>query len=160
MKPIHERRILALSVDWQGFGFATFDGPDDLIDFGTRSFRRNEKIPLEAKILFLLVANQPDALVVLEPKTAKRKRIMEKITKVAKVERIPLLLVSMADIRKAFAPANQSKYQIAQAIAERYPELQFQLPSPRKAYESEKFGITIFEAAAAGFVHYGLKVGP
>jgi hypothetical protein len=160
MNPISERRTLALSLDWQGFGFAAFGGPDDLIDFGTRSFRHNVKIPFETKILLLLDANQPDALVVVEPKTALRRKIMAKIKKVAEGERIPLVLVSVADIRMAFAPANRSKYQIAQAIAERYPELHFQLPSPRKAYESEKFGITIFEAAAAGFVHYGLKTAP
>jgi hypothetical protein len=160
MKPIHEKRILALSADWQGFGFAAFGGPDDLLDFGTRNFRRSVKIPFEAKILLLLDANQPDVLVVAEPKTTLRRRIMEKIAKVAEAKRIPLMFVSVADIHKAFAPGNRSKYQIAQAIAERYPELQFQLPSPRKAYESEKFGITIFEAAAAGFVYYGMKITP
>lgn len=157
MKPISERRILALSLDWQGFGFAAFDGPADLIDFGTRNFRRKVKIPLEAKILLLLDANQPDVLVVAKPATALRKRIATSIAKVAKSERIPLVLVSGADIQNAFAPSRQSKYQMACAMAKRYPELQFRLPSSRKAYQSEKFGITIFEAAAAGLVYYGLK---
>jgi hypothetical protein len=157
MKPSSEKRILALSLDWQGFGFAAFGGPDDLIDFGTRSFRRKIKIPLEAKLLLLLDANQPDVLVIVEPKTMLRKKIMAKITKIAKAEKIPVVLVSGADIREAFAPANQSKYQIACAIAERYQELQFRLPAARKPYQSEKFGITIFEAAAAGLVYYGLR---
>lgn len=160
MKPISERRILALSLDWQGFGFAAFDGPDDLIDFGTRNFRRKVKIPLEAKILLLLDANQPDVLVVVAPTTTARKRVAAKIAKVAKAEKIPLAFVSGVDIRKAFALADQSKYQIARATAERYPELRFRLPSPRKPYQSEKFGITIFEAAAAGFTYYGLKIVP
>ena len=158
MKPVSERRILALSLDWQGFGFAALDGPDDLIDFGTRNFRRKVKIPLEAKILLLLDANQPDVLVVATPTTAARKKIAAKIAKVAKAEKIPLVFISGADIRKAFARVGKSKYQIARAMAERYPELQFRLPSPRKAYQSEKFGITIFEAAAAGVCYYGLKV--
>jgi hypothetical protein len=158
MKPLSDRRILALSLDWQGFGFTVFDGPDDLLDFGTRNFRRKVKIPLEAKILLLLDANQPDVLVVATPTTAARKKIATKITKVAKAEKIPLVFVSGADIRKAFAPVNQSKYKIAHAIAERYPELQFRLPSPRESYDSEKFGITIFEAAAAAFVYYDLKI--
>jgi hypothetical protein len=160
MKPIHERRILALSLDWQGFGFAAFDGPDELIDFGTRNFRWPVTVPLEAKLLLLFDTNQPDILVVVAPKTAKRQKILNRIAKVAKAERIPLMLVSGTNIRKVFTSANQSKYQIAYAIAERYPELQFRLPSPRKAYESEKFGITIFEAAAAGFVYYDLRSHP
>jgi hypothetical protein len=160
MKPISQKRILALSPDWQGFGFAAFDGPDDLIDFGTRNFQYKVKVPLEAKLLLLLDDNQPEALVVVAPTTERRKKIIAKIAKVAKAKRIPLVLVSGTDIRKAFAPANQSKYQIARAIAEWYPELQFRLPSSRKPYQSEKFGITIFEAAAAGFVYYGLKIAP
>jgi hypothetical protein len=160
MKPISERRILALSLDWQGFGFASFDGPNDLIDFGTRNFRRKVKIPLEAKTLLLLDANQPDVLVMATQTTAARKKIAAKIARVAKAEKIPLVFISGADIRKAFAPVNESKYQIAHTIAQRYPELQFRLPSPRKSYQSEKFGITIFEAAAAGFAYYGLKSHP
>src|SRR5215469_17584806 len=110
MKPLSDRRILALSLDWQGFGFAVFDGPDDLIDFGTRNFRRKVKIPLEAKTLLLLDANQPDVVVVATPTTASRKKIATKIAKVAKAEKTPLVFVSGADIRKAFAPVNQSKY--------------------------------------------------
>jgi hypothetical protein len=158
MKPISERRILALSLDWQGFGFAAFDGPDNLVDFGTRNFRRKVKIPLEAKILLLLDANQPDVLLVAGPTTALRKKIAVRIAKVVKAEKIPLVFISGANIRKAFSPANQSKYQIACAVAERYPELQFQLPTSRKPYQSEKFGITIFEAAAAGLVYYDSKL--
>ena len=158
MKPISERRILALSLDWQGFGFAAFDGPEDLIDFGTRNFRRKVKIPLEAKILLLLDANQPDVLVIAKPATALRKRAAASIAKVAKSEKIPLVFVLGADIQNAFVPLRQSKYQRACAIAKRYPELQFRLPSSRKAYQSEKFGITIFEAAAAGLAYYGLKI--
>jgi len=158
MKPVSERRILALSLDWQGLGFAAFDGPNDLIDFGTRNFRRKVKIPLETKMLLLLDANQPDVLVVATPTTVARKKIATKIARVAKAEKIPLVFVSGADIRKAFAPVNQSKYQIAHGIAQRYPELQFRLPSARKAYQSEKFGITIFEVAAAGLVYYGVRI--
>ena len=154
MKPIQERRILALSLDWQGFGFAAFNGPDDLVDFGTRNFRRKIKIPFEAKLLLLLDANQPDMLVIVEPNTALRKKIMAKVTKIAKAEKISLTFISYTDIRKTFFPTGTSKYQIASAIAKRYPELQFRLPAARKPYQSEKFGITIFEAVAAGLAYY------
>src|SRR5947199_3491539 len=104
MKRISESRVLALSLDWQGFGFAAFGGPDDLLDFGTRNFRRKVEIPLEAKILLLLDANQPDVLVVATPTTTARKRIAAKIAKVAKAEKISLVFVPGANIRKAFAP--------------------------------------------------------
>lgn len=151
------RCILALSVDWQGFGYVAFDDPHDLIDYGTRNFRHRMKIPFEAKLLALLDANQPDALVIVEPTTLVRRKIATRIMKVAKAEKIPLVTVSTTQIRTAFA-SEKNKYEIAARIADRYPELLLRLPSPRKSYDSEKFGITIFEAAAAGLVYYGEKV--
>lgn len=154
MRPISANRILALSLDWQGFGFVAFDGQDDLIDFGTRNFRRKVKIPFEEKIPLLLDANQPDLLLMVKPSTTLREGIAAKIASIAKKEQIPLEIISWTEIRKSFPLTHSSKYQVARAIAERYPELQFRLPSARKAYNSEKFGITIFEAAAAGFVYY------
>ena len=157
MKPISKQRILALSLDWQGFGFVVFDGPRDLLDYGTRNFRYRMEIPFEAKLLLLFDANQPDALVMVEPTTMLRKKIATRVMKVAKAEKIPLLFVSNADIRKAFA-SEKNKYEIAARIADHYPELLLRLPSPRKSYDSEKFGITIFEATAAALVYYGEKI--
>lgn len=163
MKPLFVGRILALSVDWQSFGFALFDSPHELMDWGTRNFRGGVnavKVPLAAKLLLLFDAIRPDALVVMKPKTRKRKMIVAKITKLARTQGIPVAFVSGTDVRKVFAPANQSKYHIAAGIAARYPELLPRLPSARKPWQSEKYGITIFEAAAVGFVYYGEKISP
>ena len=163
MKPNHKKQVLAVSVNWQNFGFAMFWGPDDLIDWGTKNFRRGVnavKIPLEAKLTALLRDHQPDVLVLLKPTTLLRERNTAKITKLAKAKGIPVVLIRTTRVHAAFAPRNQNKYQIAAAIAERYPELLSRLPSPRKGWQSEKFGITIFEAAAAGFVYYGRTITP
>lgn len=160
MKSREEKRILALSVDWEGFGFAMFQGPDELSDWGTRGYRSRGNVPLEARLKFLLDENRPDTLVMLEPTTPQRKRTVARLTELAKAQRIPAALVLASDLRNAFAPVNQSKYQMAAAIADRYPELLPQLPTPRKDWQSEKFGITIFEATAAGFVYYGQSLTP
>jgi hypothetical protein len=154
---------LALAVDWQGFGFMAFDGPCELMDWGTRNFRGGVnavKVSLEKKVLLLLDVNRTDTLVLMEPTTPQRKRIVTKIAKLARAQRIPVAFVSAADVRKAFAPKNQNKYHIATAIAARYPELVPRLPSPRKRWQSEKYGITIFEAAAIGLVYYGWRFAP
>jgi hypothetical protein len=163
MKPLFAKRILALSVDGQSFGFVVFDGPRELMDWGTRSFRGGVnavKVPLEAKLLLLLDAHRPDALVVMKPKTRKREMIVAKITNLARTQGIPVAFVSGTDVRTVFAPQNQSKYHIAAAIATRYPELLPRLPLARKPWQSEKHGITIFEAAAVGSVYYGEKISP
>ena len=158
MKLRHEKRIIALSVDWKSFGFVIFNGPHQLIDWGTRGSRGGVKVSLQTKLRQVFDSNRPDALVLAKPMTPKRTKIVAKLAKLAEARGISPSFVSTADIHKAFAPMNQSKYQIAAAIANCYPELLPQLPTPRKDWQSEKFGITIFEAAAAGFVYYGLKL--
>lgn len=160
MKPREDKRILALSVDWEGFGLAMFQGPHELSDWGTRGYRSKGNVLLPEKLQLLLDDNRPDTLVMLEPTTPQRKRTVATLTELAKAQRIPAALVLASDLGNAFAPVNQSKYQMAAAIADRYPELLPQLPEPRKDWQSEKFGITIFEAAAAGFVYYGQKITP
>jgi hypothetical protein len=163
MKPLLARRILALSVDWQSFGFVVFDGPHELMDWGTRNFRGGVnavKIPLEAKLRLLVDANRPDALVVMKPNTRKREVIVAKITQLARTQGIPVAFVSGTDMRRVFAPNNQSKYHIAAAIAASYPELSPRLPMARKPWQSERHGITIFEAAAVGSVYYREKINP
>lgn len=140
-----------------------FWGPDDLIDWGTKNFRRGVnavKVPLEAKLTLLLHDHQPDVLVLLKPTTPLRERNAAKIMKLAKAKGIPVVLMPGTRVHAAFAPRNRNKYAIAAAIAECYPELLPRLPSPRKGWQSEQFGITIFEAAAAGFVYYGRRLTP
>lgn len=160
MTPNRDKRILAVSVDWQGFGFAAFEGPHELMDWGTRNFRQGMRVAkaLESKLILLLHEYQPDTLVLVTPTTSKRERTAARITKLARAKRVPVAQVPFDHIRKAFHPVIGNKYHIAAAIAERYPELLVQLPTPRKDWQSEKFGITIFEAAAAGFVYYGQAI--
>lgn len=156
------QRILAIGVNWQGFGFVEFDGPFEIVDWGMRNFRNGVnavKIPLEAKVRYLL-KTQPDVLVLMKPTTPKRKRTVARIGRVAQECRIPVAFLSDTDVRAAFVPKNQNKYQIAAAIAAQYPELQHRLPSPRKRWESEKYGITLFEAAAIGLVYYRREQPP
>ncbi len=163
MTPNRDKRIIAVSVDWQSLGFAVFESPHELTDWGTRNFRRSldgAKHYLESKLAFLLHEHQPDVLVLVTPTTSKREKTAARITKLARAKLVSVAQVPSDSIRKAFHPVNGNKYHIAAAIAERYPELLAQLPTPRKDWQSEKFGITIFEAAAAGFVYYGQTITP
>jgi hypothetical protein len=77
--------------------------------------------------------------------------------KLAQAKRIPVKLISWKEAQQAFPVDTQNKYRVAAAIAARYPELLPSLPAPRKAWQSEKYGIDIFEATAIGVVYYNRK---
>jgi hypothetical protein len=60
----------------------------------------------------------------------------------------------MCRIRAAFPDFNRNKHQIATAIAAHYPELSLYLPAKRKPWQSEKYGMSVFEAAALGIMYF------
>ena len=154
---VNEKRVLALSVNSQGFGFVAFDGPRELLDWGMRSFRRGVnavKVPIKDKTLRLFDAHQPDILMLKEPKTRQSKKIVNTIAKLARAQAIPIEFVSKHDIHRVFAAAKQSKYHIGATIAAYYPELLPHLPLRRKPWQSEKYGIQIFEAVELALTHF------
>lgn len=61
-----QRRVLALDVHSQCFGYAVFEGPNVLLDWGVKGFRPGVKSPLETKIGALLDDFSPSAVVVRE----------------------------------------------------------------------------------------------
>src|SRR6266481_6596202 len=160
MKPLLNRRVLSISVHSQSLGFVAFAGPQTLIDWGVRSFRggvNTVKIPMKAKLSLLFDVYRPDAIVVSEPTTLKRRKKVHAIVKLAQAKRIPVKLLSWKAVQPAFPADNQNKYHVAAAIAARYPELLPCLPAPRKTWQSEEYGIDIFEATEIGVVYYSRK---
>src|SRR5258707_9933751 len=152
--------ILALSVHSQHFGFAVFDGPQGLLDWGTKSFRGGVnavKIPLEAKIMALFDTYRPEIIVMNETKMRKHKELVDRIAKRARRERIRVTFMPWKVVRTMFPEERTNKYRIAAAIAARYPELLPRLPSERKAWQSEQYGIDMFEAMAMGIAYVNFR---
>jgi hypothetical protein len=108
-----------------------------------------------AKVTLLFGTYRPDVLVVNEPRNEQGKKIVKAVAELARSAGIPVTSVSWKSVRKAFPEDNESKYHVAAAIAARYPELLPRLPPRRKAWQSEKYGISLFEAAAMGTVYFG-----
>lgn len=156
----NDRRVLALSVNSQSFGFVAFAGSQELLDWGMRSFRGGAnavKVPIEDKILRLFDAHQPEILLLKGPKTQQSKKVVDRIAKLARAQAIPTEFVSNHDIQRVFAAEKQSKYHIGATIAIYYPELLPHLPSRRKPWQSEKYGIQVFEAVALVMAYFGDK---
>ena len=157
MKVIAPERVIAIDLHPLSFGYAMFEGPDELVDWGIKSFRHGVnavKVPLNVKLDLLLDMYGPDTVVIKEPRTAALKKLVRAITALAERRRIPVQTISAASVRKAFPDERHNKYQIASVIAKRYPELSPRLGLRRQLWQAEKYSMSIFDAAAIGIAYF------
>lgn len=149
------RRVLAIDPTNRGFGFVVLEGANRLVDWGSVQVR-DKTLFTYLKRIDSLIEHHQISLVVAEDVAAKGsrrgKRVVRFITKVLKLatsRRIRVRLVSRNQIRHAFHQLGTlTKYKIAVALIEQFPELQPMLPARRKCYESEDERISIFDALA------------
>jgi hypothetical protein len=157
MKAIPLEKVFALDLHPLSFGYAMFDGPDELVDWGIKSFRHGAnavKVPLNVKLASLLDQHEPDVVVIKTPRTAALKKVARTIAAMARYRRIPVRLISRTSVQKAFPDNNHNKYQIATEIAARYPELSPRLGLRRKFWQAERYSMSIFDAAALGIAYF------
>jgi hypothetical protein len=157
MKAIPLEKVFALDLHPLSFGYAMFEGHDELLDWGIKSFRHGAnavKIPLNVKLASLLDQHEPDVVVIKTPRTVAIKKVARTIAAMARYRRIPVRLISHTSVREAFPENDHNKYEIATEIAARYPELSPRLGPKRKFWQAEKYSMSIFDAAALGITYF------
>ena len=162
-----QKRVLALDVRPRSFGYALFEGPERLLDWGARSFRKGVnavQIPLAQKIEALLDECDPTVVVTKEApqrikiNSGKRRKKLDVIVRKAKRGRIPVRVLGRSAVRAVFAGNGlQTKHQVASALAERFAELAPILPPKRKPWQSEDYRTSIFDAAALGTAYFARR---
>lgn len=160
-----ELRVLAVNPVSRGFGFVVLEGANRLIDWGTRSARKNKKQECLRKFSKLSDGYQPDVLV-LENCAARGARrcarvcqLIDAMAAFATERKIRVRRFSRKQVQAAFDGA-QSKHAIATIIAERFPELAPILPPPRRFFESEAHAMAFFDAAALAVTLYRVREKP
>ena len=159
MLHLNEKRILAIDLRSRSFGFAVFEGPTQLLDWGVRSFRQgvNEPtIPASEKLAALMDDSSPSTIVLRkgDSETKKRAEMRNALAREAAKRRISIRLLSRNSVKNAFPDCNRNKYTIAAAIVKQLPELAPRLPSLRKIWKSEDYRMSIFDAAALGVAYF------
>jgi hypothetical protein len=155
-----QKRVLALDVRSQSFGFAVFEGSSRLLDWGVRSFRSGVnavKHPASQKLFVLLDEFNPSAIVTREARPERkntRASLFATMQRVATSRKIPVRFVSRETMQRAFRVASRTRYRIACSAAERLPELASRLPPKRKIWQSEDYRMSIFDAAALGIAYF------
>ena len=140
-------RALALDLHPRSFGYAVFENAD-LLDWGLRKWPSRQLKTAGRKIRRLFDLWQPMRLLIRE---GAPRREYEMAQAVARNEKMPVVDVRRAVVQDAFRSSNRlSRFDIAELISERYPELHSRLPAKRKLTENEPFQLRMFNAAAVG----------
>jgi len=135
-----------------------FEGPDELLDWGVKNFRNGVnavKVPASKKIPSLLSELRPHVVVIEKSLPRENSPLVGTITRLARKQNVPVRPVSRAAVRKRFAHQKQNKHAIAMILSRRFPELAERLPPKRKAWQSEDYRMSIFDAVALGLTHFG-----
>jgi hypothetical protein len=157
--PQNNKRIIAFDVQARRFSFVVFEGPNEVLDFGARSFPKgpNEvRVPAQEKIVAIFNYFDPAAVVFSDRvlhRTKQKSRIGDALQKEALERGIPVRFVTPGDARKPFAGHNHNKHEIASALAQQLPALASKLPPKRKIWQSEDYRMSIFDAAALGIAY-------
>jgi hypothetical protein len=156
--------LLALEVRASRIGFAVFEGPTRLLDWGVRSFETGNKTLKSSaadRIATLLAFHRPFAIV-LRSRTynsASQRRVFATIAGSIRAEAkrysSKLIVLAPRQVQSCFSPTGQvTKHDIAVTLAKRFEELSWKLPQRRKSYQSEAPVMAVFDAVANGIAFF------
>jgi hypothetical protein len=140
-------RTLALDLHPQSFGYAVFENAE-LLDWGLRKWPSRQLKTAGRKLGWLFNMWQPMRLLIRE---GAPRREYEMAQAVARIASVLVAVVRRAVVQDAFRSSKRvSRFDIAELISERYPELHPRLAAKRKLTENEPFQLRMFNAAAVG----------
>jgi hypothetical protein len=148
------RRVLAIDPFSRGVGFAVLEGPDRLIDWGTRSTGQADNARAARVIAKLIDRFRPDVLALEDWDSAGSRRcdrVQKLLDRIAATEgrRVLVRVINRREIRAIGPlPLTSTKQGRASFLAERFPELQAFLPPVRKPWMPEDDRMAIFDAAS------------
>jgi hypothetical protein len=166
MRNLLEIRILAVDARRSRFGYALFEGPTRLLDWGASeippgSANRTSIMMASKRVAPLLKLGHPALVVVRRPRRGKKESatatapIVKAFLREATERQIRVCLMSRREILQAFRVLRGStKDEIAIVLAGIFPELLTRLPPKKKAWQSERHSMIVFDAIATGFAYW------
>jgi hypothetical protein len=147
-------RVLAIYPNTGGFGFAVLEGPDRLIEWATVHIKGRDHDACIARAAKLIDRYRPDALVTEHPNKSPHRgqparQLAADLLVLATKKRIRRGGIARESVRRYFLKLNaETKHRMAEAIADRFLELQSRLPRVRRPWMSENPAMTIFDSIA------------
>lgn len=132
------------------------EGVRTLVDWGVRTVKGDRNIQSLAKVEAMLGLYHPTVLVLEDHsspgsrRSARMRELNAHIREMASCHKVPVQLFSNGQIRRAFFGKERgTKHALATLLAEQFPEeLASRLPPKRRAWMSEAYQMSIFDAAA------------
>jgi hypothetical protein len=159
-------RILAIDVRRSRFGYALFEGPTCLLEWGAGMVslslgRRAAAKAARRRIAPLLLRYRPSALIVrrarhtIAGKSSAHGPLLSAVLRTCMELRLPVHLVSFKDVLEAFQTEHcRNKDDIAEVLARTFPEIAVRLPPRRGKWGTERPRMVIFDALAAGVTYW------
>ena len=155
-------RLIAVDVRPRSFGFIVMEGMS-VLDCGSRTCRRKHADDcLGQRFRLILEIYSPSTIALRsqhEIRTADKEKgavVRGAIRAECKKYGARIVEITASTVRQYFSQHHAyTKYQIADAVATFLPELAWKLPPRRKAWQSEHYRMSIFDAAAVALTHIG-----
>jgi hypothetical protein len=154
-------RIFALDPTTKGFGYAVFELPFRLVEWGLTRVAGEKHAGAILRFEKLLARFRPDAVVLEDAEAPGSRRqprvrqLIKALTKIARDRGIAVYTLARSAVLKCFSSDENvaTKHSIARHLAERFPELAGQLPPPRKPWQTEHERMSVFDALALAVTH-------
>ncbi|WP_299884377.1 hypothetical protein [uncultured Lacinutrix sp.] len=156
--------VLALYPNRYGVGYALFDAPDHLIEYGIGYVQPVNNKKTIKKVRDYIEYYKPDIIITrdvndIAKKTSKRiETLIDCICNEAKLQNLEIHSFTRTQIKEVFSAFKaHSKYQIALKLIEWFGELKkYQFPI-RKRWMRENHNTGIFDATSLAMTYYYLK---
>ncbi len=158
---IYDPRVLAIDLRFRRCGFAIFEGPRILLDYGTIAIPSGGAESVGSRLSDLLQLARPMVVVVKRERWEKmiaRSRaesLIKAITSESESRRIQIRLLEQNAVSSTFRNLGcETKAENSAALASIFPELVWQLPPDRKVWESEHPRQSVFDAISLGLAYW------
>ena len=155
--------LLAVHPTSRGFGWVLFESPLSPVDWGIASARSGRNARLLARFERLLNRYDPAILVLEEFESGSAKRavniqmLCRSMIHLASCKGMDTKIYNRAVIRTVFSNIGAAtRYEIAQAIAQRIDAFSHRLPRYRKPWIPEDPRQSLFDAAALALTYFAV----
>jgi Holliday junction resolvasome RuvABC endonuclease subunit len=155
--PTEFTRALAVDIASRGLGFALLEGPLALIDWGFYNAREDRDARCVTHLVSMFTRFKPDVLVIEDfgqktRRPARVRTLADVFAAAAKEHGIACHRISRKAVKSRF-PTCHDRYEIARALAERFPDIKPVCPPARKIWKTEDPRINIFDALSFAVTH-------
>jgi hypothetical protein len=153
-------RVLALDLRSSRFGYVVYEGPDAMLDWGTRKYGADKH--LLKRVLHHLHSLLMPSVILVRKAVARDEKDRRKIRSAYRILKTfgKRVFVSVHSVNEPsrrrffFSEGKLNKHDIARMVSDRFPELSWRLPPKRKPWQSEPTRQSIFDAASLGFFYF------